>query len=117
MAVFPFDTRPYLSQLFENTDVMDCIKANMNTPCTHTDAELDIYIAQAEEVIAILPILGEGTFKFSTQAMGLILGSFVATLKMQKCMLTENCGILDKRIDRMSLYILDAYNTIKGLGY
>ncbi len=65
MAVFPFDNRTFASQWFENTDVIDCIKANMNTPCTHTDAELDVYIAQAEEVLTVIDLIDYNVFKFS----------------------------------------------------
>lgn len=117
MAVFPFDNRTFASQWFENTDVIDCIKANMNTPCTHTDAELDVYIAQAEEVLTVIDLIDYNVFKFSPGGMALILGGFVQVLKMQKCFLTENCGILDSRVDYMSVIITESYNTIKGLGY
>lgn len=79
----------------------ECLIAVSNEDCVHTESMIDFYIAMCEDAKAKLEFTDEGTFKVPNAGIEILLNQYLQLLKTAKCLVTDQCGLLDNAITKI----------------
>ena len=115
MAVLPFDQHPFLSQLFNDPDVIECLKTKNNDDCFHNEVMLDGYIAKIDAILAVKDDIDYTYLRYDAVGLPLILNLMKSIYETQKCFLAENCGMLDGYLIVFDKFIDNLTGFLKGL--